>query len=130
VGLGPFGEPINQPKHWATGLDKTDILGMLDIPHFGRGWDIRNYVKQMMEVTHIGYLWLEQLISIDMDLIAYITGLPTRGETPVPFLDENTKEKALAEKMKKTYRIERGSHGIIIKRISDVEKRMATKIMV
>jgi hypothetical protein len=39
------------------------------------------------------------------------------------------KEKALAEEMKKKYGTERGSCRIIIKRISDVTTRMATKIM-
>jgi len=45
VGLGSFGEPINQPRQWAIRLAKTDILGMLDIPHFGRGRDVSNCVK-------------------------------------------------------------------------------------
>jgi hypothetical protein len=45
MGLGPFGEPINQPKYWAAGLAKIEILGLLEIPHFGRGQDIKNYAK-------------------------------------------------------------------------------------
>jgi hypothetical protein len=73
---------------------------------------------------------VEQLVSIDVDLITYITGLPPRGETPTQFLDDKMKEKALAEEMKKTYGTERGSHRIILKRISDATTRMATKIMV
>jgi hypothetical protein len=48
---------------------------------------------------------------------------------PAQFLEEKTKEKSLAEEMKKKYDIERGSHGIIIKCISDIATRMATKIM-
>jgi hypothetical protein len=55
---------------------------MLDIPHFGRGQYANNYVKKLMEVTHGGYLWLEQLVSIDVELISYITGMPSRGEDP------------------------------------------------
>jgi hypothetical protein len=47
----------------------------------------------------------------------------------VQFLDDKMKEKALAKEMKKTYGIERGSCGIIIKCISDTATRMATKIM-
>jgi hypothetical protein len=50
-----------------------------------------------MAVTHGGYMCLEQLVSIDIELIAYITGLPSRGEDPVQFLEDNTKEKALVE---------------------------------
>ena len=36
VGSNPFGELINQPLQWETGLEKTRILGLLDLPHFGR----------------------------------------------------------------------------------------------
>jgi hypothetical protein len=44
-------------------------------------------------------------------------------------LYDNTKEKYLAEEMKKTYDIERGSHSIIIKRINNTTTRMDTKLM-
>jgi hypothetical protein len=82
-----------------------------------------------MVVTHRGYLWVEEPISIDMDLISYITCIPSRGENPVQYLDDKTKEKALVEEMKNTYGTKRGSRGIIIKRISDTTTRLATKIM-
>jgi hypothetical protein len=82
VGIGHFDEPINQPKQWAVGLANTGILGLLEIPHFGRGQDVRNCVKKLMEVTHGGYLWVEEHVSIDVELIMYITGLVISGETP------------------------------------------------
>jgi hypothetical protein len=53
----------------------------------------------------------------------------TMRETPTQFLDEKKKEKALVEEMKQKYVTERGSCEIIIKRISDAETRMPTKIM-
>jgi hypothetical protein len=37
VGIGPFGEPINQPVQWATRVAKNEILGLSELPHFGRG---------------------------------------------------------------------------------------------
>jgi hypothetical protein len=37
VGVDPFGEPIHQPVQWAAGMAKMGILGLLDLPHFGRG---------------------------------------------------------------------------------------------
>ena len=86
-------------------MDKTRILGLLDIPHFGRGRDAKKYFNKLMVITHEGYLWLEQVVSIDMDLTAYITRLPTWGETPTQFLDDKTKEKELNEEMKKKYGI-------------------------
>jgi hypothetical protein len=58
-------------------------------------------------------------MSIDVELISFITSLPTMGESLAQYLDEKTKEKSLAEEMKKMYGTKRGSRGIIIKRISD-----------
>jgi hypothetical protein len=81
VGIGHFVEVINQPKQWEVRLAKTSILGMLDISHFGRDRDITNCIKQLMVVIHEGYLWVEEPVSIDVELITYITGLPPRGET-------------------------------------------------
>jgi hypothetical protein len=55
--------------------------------------------------------------------------LPSRGEDLAQFSKDKTKEKALVEEMKKKYGTEKGSRGIIIRRISDAATRMATKIM-
>jgi hypothetical protein len=109
VGTNSVGEPIDQPLRWATGLDKIGILGMLDIPHFGRARYASGCVKQLLAVTHGGDIWLDKLVSIDIDLIANITGLPSRGMDPAQFLDNKSKEKALAEEMKKNYGTDRGT---------------------
>jgi hypothetical protein len=77
VGIGPFGEPIFQPKQWAFILTNTEILNLLDILHFGRGRDINNCVKKLMEVTYGGYLWVEEPVSIDVELIVFIIGVPS-----------------------------------------------------
>jgi hypothetical protein len=102
---------------------------LLEIPHFSRGREVNNYVKQLMAVLHGGFFWLEEPVSIDVELIAFITGLPSNGKNPTQYLDDKTKEKALAEDMKKTYGTERGSRGIIIKQISDATTKMTKKLM-
>jgi hypothetical protein len=129
VGTGPFGDPILQPKQWETRLANTGILNLLDIPHFGKGHVVKNHVKKLMAVTHGGYLLMEDPISIDVEIIAFIIGVPSRGENPMKYLDDKTKEKVLVEEMKKTYGTERGSCRIIIKCINDAAKRLATKLM-
>jgi hypothetical protein len=48
---------------------------------------------------------------------------------PTQFLEEKAKEKKLDEEMKNKYGTERGSRRIIIKCISNIATRMATKIM-
>jgi hypothetical protein len=37
VVLDAFGQSVNQPLQWVAGLEKTGILGLLELPHFGRG---------------------------------------------------------------------------------------------
>jgi hypothetical protein len=108
VGLDTFGEPINQALQWAVGLEKTWILGLLELPHFGRGQCANSCVKQLMEITHGRDIWLENLVSIYVELIAHITGLPSQGMDPTQFLDEKTKDKELMEEMKKKFGTDRG----------------------
>jgi hypothetical protein len=48
---------------------------------------------------------------------------------PMQFIDDKTKGKALSEEMKKKYDTNRGTWGIIIKRINDVATQMAAKIL-
>jgi hypothetical protein len=49
------------------------------------------------------------LVLMDVDLIANITGFPSRGMDPMQFLDEKTKEKELEEEMKNKYGTDRGT---------------------
>jgi hypothetical protein len=48
---------------------------------------------------------------------------------PTLILDDKSKEKTLAEEMKKKYGIDRGTRGIIIKRINNVVTQLGTKIL-
>ena len=91
----------------------------MDLPHFGRGQHPTACVKQLLEVTHGRDIWLDNLVSIDVVLIAKIIGLPIQGMDPTLFLDDKTKEKMIEEEMKKKYGITRGTRGIIVKRINN-----------
>jgi hypothetical protein len=53
--------------------------------------------------THGGDIWLDRPIPITVELIAQITGLPTRGMDPALILEDKSKEKELVEEMKKKY---------------------------
>jgi hypothetical protein len=84
------------------------ILGLLELPHFGRGHYTNNCVKQLMVVTHGGDIWLDKLVSIDIEIIVHITGMPSWGMDPAQFLDDKTKNKSLAKEMKNKYGTDRG----------------------
>jgi hypothetical protein len=74
-------------------------------------------------------MWLYRLVSIGVDLIEKITGLPIDGEKPEKYLDDKTKEKTLAKEMKNAYGIVRRSRGIVINTISEPATSLATKLM-
>jgi hypothetical protein len=48
VGINLVGEPIENPLQWVTRLEKIGVLGLLDIPHFGRGQYTSGWVKQLL----------------------------------------------------------------------------------
>jgi hypothetical protein len=72
---------------------------------------------------------LDKCISIEVELIMSITGLPSQGMDPAQFLDGNTREKVLPEEMKKKYVSSRGTRGIIIKRINDDATQLGAKLL-
>jgi hypothetical protein len=72
-------QAIPVPKVWARGLERADILNFFDIPHFDRIQEVNARVKILLTCVHGNYLWLDRPISIDVDLIARITVLPTQG---------------------------------------------------
>ena len=60
--VNQLGETISQPHQWGVGLDKIGILGLLKLPHFGRGQYATTCFKQLLAVTHKGDIWLDRPI--------------------------------------------------------------------
>jgi hypothetical protein len=58
-----------------------------------------------------------------------IIGLPTQGMDHALILNDNSKEKKLAEEKKKKYGTNRGTRGIIIKRINKAMMQLGAKIL-
>jgi hypothetical protein len=46
---------------------------------------------------------LEEIVSIELELISFIIGLPSWGKNPAQYLNDRTKENVLEEEMKNTY---------------------------
>jgi hypothetical protein len=66
-------------------------MNLFKIPHFGRGKDVNACVKQLLTLVHGGILWMERIVSIDVDLTVKITGLPIDGAKPKQYMDDKTK---------------------------------------
>jgi hypothetical protein len=127
--VNQLGETISHPHQWAVGLDKTGILGLLKLPHFGRGQYTMTCIKQLLAIMHGGGIWLDKPVPITVELITQITRLPTRGMDPALILDDKSKEKTLAEEMKNKYGTDRGTRGIIIKWINNASTQLGAKIL-
>ena len=82
ISMGP-GAPIRWiPQLWASGLDQSVLLGLINMPHFGRLDESHVCMKKLLDSFHGGTLWLNTPILVTIDLIASITGLPKAGEDP------------------------------------------------
>jgi hypothetical protein len=64
---------VSQPHQWVARLESTGILGLLKLPHFGRGQFTTTCIKQLLAVTHGGDIWMEKPVPIKIELIAQIT---------------------------------------------------------
>jgi hypothetical protein len=57
---------------WEIGLDKSGILNLLEVPHFGCILEINACVKLLLSSIHGGTLWLDPQVSTDTTLIVWI----------------------------------------------------------
>jgi len=48
---------------------------LLNISHFGRSVEINAFVKMLLSFIHGLFLWLDKLVSIEIELISQITKL-------------------------------------------------------
>ena len=76
------------------------------MPHFGCKIQINTSVKKLLVFFHGGFLWLVKPISIDLELIAIIIGLPFAGMDPMPLLRKD-QEASIVVQMKEKYDVVR-----------------------
>ena len=100
---------VLKPQKWAEGLTIVGLTDMLFIPHFGHSIQVNTYVKQLLVWFHKGYLWLDQPYPVNDELIARITGLPTKGKDPLPYLDKNN-----TKPIKQKHNIQREGQGYLL----------------
>ena len=133
-GEGPSSATLLEPTKWILGLYNTRIMNLLDISHFGHGKHINGCVKKILARVHGGILWMDRPVSINVDLITPITGLPMDGEKPEKYLEDKTKSKEISNEIKAKYGTERGNRGIRISDINDPvttfdKKKLGCKLM-
>ena len=80
VGGGPI-ERI--PHDWACGMNKVGLLGLINMLHFWWLNEVNACIKHLLAYFHGGILWLETTVTIMVDLISDIMGLPKDGPKPL-----------------------------------------------
>ena len=87
------------PQSWIEKLTPSGLLNLLLIPHFGRSSERNAIVKVILSCVHDGYLWLDQPIDLNVDVIHRIIGLNKVGTNPsTHFLGKNLDRKQVDER--------------------------------
>jgi len=99
------------PWTWLKGVEKVGLLNLLSVPHYHRAPVTIFVIRQLLCLVHDGCLWLEEPIPITYHLIHQITRLPYSGEDPANISEGKGGELALAEAMKKKFKLEKKKWG-------------------
>ena len=86
-------------------------------------------IKQLLCLVHDGCLWLEEPIPITIDLIHCISRLTYKGEDHVDISEGKRSDLAIAEAMKKKYKLEKKKRGYTISNINDKAVKVASQIL-
>ena len=80
--MGPGASIQKIPQPWVSKSNKSSLLGLINMPHFGRLNEAHACVKNFLAYFHGGMLWLNEPIPVMVNLIARITGLLKAREDP------------------------------------------------
>ena len=81
------------PQPWVQVLDKSELLGLINMPHFGQLNEANACVKQLLECFHGGTLWLDTPITLTVDFIFEIAGLSKDGPDPSQYFKGQDNDK-------------------------------------
>lgn len=102
---------------------------MLKFPHFGHTPEVNAHIKLLLTRVHGGYLYLHDKISLDTDLIWWITQLSMKGEDPVEAMTGKKGGKKLSVKMLAKFGLTRASKCYDVSQIRIQLVRFATQLL-
>ena len=101
---GAYNDPTVCTLHdWARGLERLGILGLINMPYFGRLVEDNACAKQLLACFHGGYLWLHQPMPVTQELILQNMGLLVHGPDSSQYFRDKDNDKRLAAKLKKKF---------------------------
>ena len=96
--------------------------------HFGCTTEVDTYIKKFLVIFHAGFLLLEKLYLLDVDLIPTITGM-SRSRSDLVAIFEKGKNLAHIAKFKEKYDLVTCGKELLISPISDPSNRMEETIL-
>jgi hypothetical protein len=123
-------KPNIVPYPWIKEIERSMILNVMKIPHFGRHQEVEACVKLLMSCYHGGYLWLDIPMTVEPTLIHLITGLSMKAPDPHQFYPGKAADHSLAQWIKETYGdVEKGKQGYKVSSIQDGVVRLACQLI-
>ena len=98
------------------------------MPHFGHYNVTDRLARQLLALTHNGYLWIRDRVPIDAALVHRIMGLPMNGRCPLKRVGKKY-DGDTTEYVRNTYHVERNTWGFVIKSISNLATQMGTILL-
>jgi len=111
------------------GVDKEGLLNLLSVPHYHRTLVTIFVIRKLLRLTSDGCLWLEETIPITDHLIHRITRLTCKGEDLANISKGKIDDLAIAEAMKKSFKLEKKTRGYAISSINNIVVKVATHIL-
>ena len=100
-------------------LEKSGLLNLLEIPHFGRGIEVNVVVRVLLSCVHGGYLWLSNRVDLNIDLIHRITDLSKHGQDPQTHITTKAKDTRLSQDQVQKYQLQRGGRAYDLAALKD-----------
>ena len=85
--------------------------------------------RKLLYLLHDGCLWLDEPKPITAYLIQHISQLPCKVEDPADISEGKGSDLAIAEAMKKKYKMEKKKRGYTISNINENAVHVATQIL-
>jgi hypothetical protein len=117
--IGPLRRLVLESTQWITGMYKSGIMNLLDIPYFGHVKNVGLCIKKLFVEVHGGIIWMDKPVQVNVALISKITGFPTINVPPEDLLENKVCEKELEEQVKAQFSMTKGNRGIIIKYMNE-----------
>ena len=110
-------------------LERSGLLNLLRIPHFGRGAEVNAIVRVLLSRVHGGYLWLGNRVDLNVDLIHRITGLSKTGKDSQTHISSKGKDSKLPAALVTKYKLQRGGQDYDITILTDDTLRFTASLL-